>query len=151
MTTPATPSARARKALTVLQAGGFFRRALESGWQGEKFATRLYDAQRRVVAGVGPAAQAELEAAGLLVTRECARSSVWPTEWVTPTATRNAVCPWFFSPDTVVLHTRQQRWQGMCQECFARGPVCRTEGQAAALFDAGTAPTARTPGAPHGL
>lgn len=73
---------RAKRALEVLRAGGFFRRALERGWHGEKFAVRLYSSAGRRVEGVGHAAHRELADAGMLTTRPCPRSSTWPTEWV---------------------------------------------------------------------
>jgi hypothetical protein len=76
-------SARTVLALEVLQAGGFFRTALERAWNGgEKFKTRLRTAKGNVVPGIGPAQFRKLESAGLLVQRECAKSSTWPTEFV---------------------------------------------------------------------
>jgi hypothetical protein len=74
---------RAKKALAVLEAGGYFRKALETQWRGgEKFAMRLRNANGHVVAGYGFKTFYALEDAGLLQQRDCAPSSVWPSEWV---------------------------------------------------------------------
>jgi hypothetical protein len=74
---------RAIKAIEVMLAGGYFRKALEAsrpGW-GEKFKTHLYDASGRKVHGIGGTTKNELADAGMLVRRECASSSTWPEEW----------------------------------------------------------------------
>lgn len=74
-------SARAEKALEVLKAGGYFREALERAFRGgEKFVVRLRAKNGAVVPGFGYACRAELEKAGLIEWRECARSSCWPRE-----------------------------------------------------------------------
>lgn len=74
---------RAEKALEVLRNGGYFRRALETQSRGgEKFAYRLRDKTGAIVKGIGFATYNELDKAGMLSYRPCARSSVWPTEWV---------------------------------------------------------------------
>ena len=77
-------SARARRALAVLRAGGFFRHALETNsyTRREQFQTRLYGSDRKIVRGVGIKTRFELEDAGLLTTRPCPSSSTWPTEYV---------------------------------------------------------------------
>ncbi len=73
---------REAMAVEVLRAGGYFRKALERSWQGgEKFVTRLRTANGQVVKGVGASTRIAMEKAGMLVRRECARSSVWPEEW----------------------------------------------------------------------
>jgi hypothetical protein len=78
-----TLSGRAERAVEVLKAGGYFREALETHWNGgEKFRTRLRTASGAVVKGFGFAVKAELESAGMLVSRECAASSTWPHEWI---------------------------------------------------------------------
>ena len=72
---------RTEQALQTLKAGGFFRQQLETQYRGgEKFTTRLRDAAGQVVKGVGFKTFYELEAQ--LCTRDCPRSTVWPTEWV---------------------------------------------------------------------
>ena len=72
---------RTQQAIEVLSAGGFFRKALETQYRGgEKFAYRLHDATGAIIKGVGFVTFTELESQ--LMTRDCARSSVWPTEWV---------------------------------------------------------------------
>ncbi len=74
---------RETKAIEVLRAGGYFRKALERHYfGGEKFATHLYDSNRRRVAGIGVTTKMALEKAGKLASRPCAPSSVWPEEWV---------------------------------------------------------------------
>ena len=74
---------RTVKAIEVLKAGGYFREQLETQYRGgEKFTVRLRDAAGKVVAGFGYATRAELIAAGLIISRACARSSLWPTEHV---------------------------------------------------------------------
>jgi len=78
-------SARAQRALEVLQDGGKFRKALETGYRGrEQFQTRLYYANGGRVAGIGIKAKFELEAAGMLRYQHPhdARSSAWPEEWI---------------------------------------------------------------------
>lgn len=75
-------SKRNETAIEVLKNGGFFRNALERNYHGgETFVTRLYDAQRRVVKGVGRKTLWELEAANLVRRRPCLSSSTWPEEW----------------------------------------------------------------------
>lgn len=73
---------RVRKALEVLEAGGYFRKQLEQDRFGEKFKVRLHDASGRVVPGIGAVTQIALEEAGRLRKRDVAPSSVYPTEWV---------------------------------------------------------------------
>ncbi len=73
---------RETKAAEVLAAGGYFRKALERTYMGEKFCTRLYTAGGAVVPGVGFATHMALLEAGKLRMRPCEKSSVWPTEWV---------------------------------------------------------------------
>lgn len=76
-------SKKARTAVEMMKAGAYWRKALETGWRGrEMFETRLRFAGTGVVRGFGFKTWAELEAASLLTTRECAKSSTWPTEWV---------------------------------------------------------------------
>lgn len=75
------------KAISVLRAGGYFRTALETVkiskyMSREQFVTHLYDADRNKVPGVGFKTKLELEKRGALHWRECAPSSVWPTEMV---------------------------------------------------------------------
>lgn len=79
-----TLSKRAEKAWGILDDGGFFRHALEMNrYTGrEQFQTRLYDNNRQIVKGIGIKTRFELEDAGLLQTRECPKSSTWPTEYV---------------------------------------------------------------------
>jgi hypothetical protein len=69
-------------AVAVLRAGGYWRKALENGWHGEKFKTRLRDAAGRAVKGYGFKCHDVMVEAGMLARRECAPSSVWPQEWV---------------------------------------------------------------------
>lgn len=75
---------RAEMAMFILTDGGYFRRALEtdSYTRREQFKTRLYTCGRQVVKNIGYQTYAELEAAGLLRRRDCAPSSLWPTEYV---------------------------------------------------------------------
>lgn len=78
-------SKRAAKALEVLEAGGKFRKALETQFRGgEKFEMRLKDAQGQVVKGIGYQTFYELIDAGKLtyVHPHDARSSAWPQEWI---------------------------------------------------------------------
>ncbi len=78
-----TLSKRALKAQAVLKAGGYFRNQLERTYHGgEQFTTRLRDHLGQVVPGYGFKTHLELEKAGVLRTRDCPRSTVWPTEWV---------------------------------------------------------------------
>lgn len=71
---------RTEQALKVLQEGGYFRKQLESQYRGgEKFVTRLRNAEGYVVKGVGFQTFVELESQ--LEYKECASSSVWPQEW----------------------------------------------------------------------
>jgi hypothetical protein len=73
---------REEAALEVLRSGGYFRKQLETTYRGhEQFVVRLRSANGAVVSGVGAATLHQLEAAGLLRSRECASSSVWPQEW----------------------------------------------------------------------
>lgn len=82
-TTTTKLDARARRALDVLDAGGYFRKALERSYTGgEKFRARLYDADRQPVAGIGSATLHALEAAGLIARRPCVTSSTWGQEWI---------------------------------------------------------------------
>jgi hypothetical protein len=78
-------SARAEQALKVLEAGGKFRKALETQYRGgEKFVTRLRDAQGQIVKGVGYQTFQELITAGKLAYQRPydAVGSAWPQEWV---------------------------------------------------------------------
>lgn len=76
-------SPRARKALEVLQAGGYFRDQLESTYRcGEQFKMRLRDARGNVVPGFSRKTFWELESAQMLQGRPCGLSSVWPSEYV---------------------------------------------------------------------
>ncbi len=85
MTTATKLSARASRALEILENGGKFRYQLENGYHGrEQFQMRLRDACGEVVKGIGFKAKCELEDAGLIVYQHPhdARSSVWPQEWI---------------------------------------------------------------------
>lgn len=74
--------AKAQKALAILEAGGYWRKQLETQWRGgEKFVTRLRDASGRVVPGFGIKTFFEHEHANILTSKECSLSSVWPQEW----------------------------------------------------------------------
>lgn len=74
---------REETALAVLAAGGYFRKALERHFHGgEKFKMRLRAAGGAVVPGIGFATFYALKEAGKLAWRPCAKSSVWPEEWV---------------------------------------------------------------------
>jgi recombinational DNA repair protein RecT len=78
-------SKRAAKALEVLEAGGKFRKQLETQYRGgEKFEMRLKNAQGQVVKGIGYQTFCELVDARKLtyVHPHDAVSSVWPQEWV---------------------------------------------------------------------
>lgn len=71
---------KTEKALEVLKAGGYFRKALETQYRGgEKFEMRLRNAQGEVVKGFGYATFYALEKS--LKNRACQSSSVWPQEW----------------------------------------------------------------------
>jgi hypothetical protein len=70
-------------ALETLTAGGYWRKALETGYRGrEMFETRLRTASGSVVKGVGYKTWLEMSKTEMLTSRSCARSSVWPEEWV---------------------------------------------------------------------
>ncbi len=76
-------SNRAKTALSHLTSGGYFRKQLETGFQGrEQFQTRLRDSKGNVIKGIGIKAFYELKDAGLLQYRPCPSSSVWPEEFV---------------------------------------------------------------------
>ena len=79
-----TLSARAEKAWSILEDGGYFRHALETNsyTRREQFKTRLYDKNKHLVSNIGIKTRFELEGAGLLKTRPCPSSSAWPTEYV---------------------------------------------------------------------
>lgn len=89
MTTATAPklSARARKALDVLAAGGFFRKALETSFRGgEQFVVRLHPAgsggwRSQAVRGFGFQTLHELQAAGLVSRRDCFVGSTFAQEW----------------------------------------------------------------------
>lgn len=73
---------KAQKALEVLKDGGYWRKQLETSYRGgEKFKTRLRNAEGRVVPGFGIKTFCEHEDAGVLTHKECSSSSVWPQEW----------------------------------------------------------------------
>ena len=74
-------STRATKAIEILKAGGYFRKALETQYRGgEKFTTRLRYHNGQVAKGFGFQTEAELSKAGWLQRKDCAQSSTWPTE-----------------------------------------------------------------------
>jgi hypothetical protein len=74
--------AKATKALDILKAGGYWRKQLETQWRGgEKFVTRLRDANGRIVPGFGIKTFFEHQDAGVIQSRDCPSSSVWPQEW----------------------------------------------------------------------
>lgn len=79
-------SARAQRALTVLEGGGKFRKALETDpyTRREQFETRLLDSGGKRISGIGFATKAELEKASLIRYHHPhdARCSAWPEEWV---------------------------------------------------------------------
>ncbi len=76
-------SKREQLALAVLQGGGYFRKQLERTFQGrEQFKTRLRNKAGAVVRGVGSATLYRFKDAGMLQSRDCPRSSVWPEEYV---------------------------------------------------------------------
>ena len=73
---------REELALYTLKAGGYFRKALESGWQGrEQFVMHLRDANGRVVKGVGYATWSKFNDMLVLKLRPAVLGSTWPTEW----------------------------------------------------------------------
>ncbi len=72
---------REATAIEVLKSGGYFRKALERTYMGEKFVTRLRTAGGGVVPGVGFATFAKLWEEGKLRSRECAKGSTWPREY----------------------------------------------------------------------
>jgi hypothetical protein len=73
---------RVQIALKVLEAGGYFRSQLEGQYRGsEKFVYRLRRADGSVVPGIGFKTWEYLGRVGKLTRRECAKSTVWPTEW----------------------------------------------------------------------
>lgn len=75
-------SARAEKAVEILKAGGYFRKALETQYKGgDKFMMRLRNAKGQVVKGYGFQTFFELQDASMLAWRECASSSAWPEEY----------------------------------------------------------------------
>jgi hypothetical protein len=74
-------SKREAVAVEVLQAGGYFRKALEQTYMGEKFCVRLRTATGGVVKGVGFATLEKFLQEGKLVRREVPRSSAWGQEW----------------------------------------------------------------------
>ena len=75
-------SSRAKRALDVLKAGGYFRKQLERGFRGrEQFQTRLRAADRSVIPGIGFSTLEELKQAGLVRWRDCPSSSIWPEEY----------------------------------------------------------------------
>lgn len=79
---PPKLSARGMRAYEALQAGGYFRKQLQTQYRGgEKFETRLHDASGQVVPGIGYKTWAELSDAGVLASRPVQRSSAWPSEW----------------------------------------------------------------------
>jgi hypothetical protein len=70
-------------AIATLDAGGYFRKALETGYRGaEKFEMRLRTASGSIVKGVGFKTFLELKDADLLKSRPCAKSSTWASEWI---------------------------------------------------------------------
>jgi len=71
---------RTQLALNTLKAGGYFRKQLETQYNGrEQFVMRLRNAQGQCVKGVGFKTFLELESQ--LIRKECERSSVWAQEW----------------------------------------------------------------------
>jgi hypothetical protein len=76
-------SKRAAQVVAICEAGGFVRYALETGYGGrEQFQTRVYDASRQVVKGLGYKAAHDAIALGRLKRREVPRGSDWAQEWV---------------------------------------------------------------------
>ena len=75
--------AKAKRALEVLQAGGFFRKQLHTQYRGgEKFETHLHNAGHGLESGIGYKTFKELEHAGLLQrSTDIPRSTVWREEW----------------------------------------------------------------------
>lgn len=73
---------RDQLALDTLKTGGYFRKALEAGFQGrEQFETRLRSKDGKVVKGVGFKTWMKFEDSGMLKLRPCHSGSTWPTEW----------------------------------------------------------------------
>lgn len=73
---------REELALDTLKAGGYFRKALENGWQGrEQFVMRLRDANGQIVKGVGYATWSKFNDMRVLTLRPVISGSTWPTEW----------------------------------------------------------------------
>ncbi len=73
---------RTQLALDTLNAGGYFRKALETGYRGcEQFKMRLRDHNGRIVKGVSFKTFYELQDMGLLTSRPCLSSSTWPSEF----------------------------------------------------------------------
>lgn len=75
---------REQRAIEVLKAGGYFRRALETQFypvRREQFVMRLYDASGRVVKGFGFETHRRLADVGALERRDCHVGSTWPSEW----------------------------------------------------------------------
>jgi hypothetical protein len=79
-----TLSKKAEKALELMKEGAYWRHALESGWHGEKFETRLR-LGGTVVKGFGFEARIEMELAALLVSKSVPKGSTWASEWVLKT------------------------------------------------------------------
>ena len=78
-------SSYALRALQVLQAGGKFRKQLESGFRGrEQFQTRLFAADGFRIGGIGFKTFLELRDANFLISIRPydSRSSAWPEEWI---------------------------------------------------------------------
>lgn len=76
-------SAKALQVVEICKAGGYVRYALENVWGGrEQFVTRVYDAAGFVVKGLGYKAAHDAIAKGLLKSRPCPKSTLWPQEWV---------------------------------------------------------------------
>ena len=77
-------SKRANDAIEIMKQGGYFRKALETNryTMREQFETRLYDANRNRIRGIGIKTKFELEDAGMLKRRDCLSSSTWPEEWI---------------------------------------------------------------------
>ena len=75
-------SKKAQDALVLMQAGAYWRHALEAdSYNGrEQFKVRLRDANGHVIKGYGFQTRQEMLDAYLLVRRDCPCSSAWPTE-----------------------------------------------------------------------
>jgi hypothetical protein len=75
-------SKKARDAKELMAKGAYWRKQLETQWRGgEKFETRLY-MDGYPVKGYGFKTHLEMEDAGLLKYKPCARSTTWPSEWI---------------------------------------------------------------------